>query len=170
MPIFPNILAKATYLCLPWHCWDRERSCDTSVNQYISFFPLFKQQKSCGLRIDSPFPWQTVLSQGGRSQAVEQSRYLMLGQLSEPWLQPRPAAGSGFACWIIELSLRARWLGLPTAGYAIALSSSSLSETTRKTREFPHLPGSRGTAIVLLWLRGGSGVQRTTHTYPRPAN
>lgn len=111
---------------------------------------------------DSSFPWQAVLSQRGRSQAVEQSRYLMLGQLSEPWLQPKPAAGSGFACWIIELSLCARWLGVPTAG----LSSSSLSETLSKIREFPHLPDSRGTTIVLLWLRGGSGMQRATPDLP----
>ncbi|XP_025974331.1 glycine receptor subunit alpha-1 isoform X5 [Dromaius novaehollandiae] len=45
-----------------------------------------------------PWPWQTVLSQGGRMQAVEQSHYVLLGQPSEPWLETKSAAGSGFAC------------------------------------------------------------------------
>lgn len=82
-------------------------------------------------------PWQSVLSQAGRSQAVEQRRYLMLGQLSEPWLEPKSAAGSGFACWIIELSLHARQPVVPTAGCAIALNGVSLSEMKEQIRGNP---------------------------------
>lgn len=83
---------------------------------------------------DCSFPWQTALPQAGRSQTEEQRRYPLLGQVSEPWLWPRAAAGSGFACWIIELFLCA------TAGRA---NGASLSEMKGKSREFPSLPSSR---------------------------
>lgn len=85
----------------------------------------------------------------------------MLGQLPQPWLEPRSAAGSGFACWIIELSLRARRPVVPTAGRAIALDGASLSEMKEQIQGIP-LPArqqGRGLAAHTPQLLAHAGEQ-----------
>lgn len=160
MTIFPNVLAKATQfsetLCTAemaeghtmsvWTSTSAPSSMGAAANLWAAAFS---------------FPWQTVLSQVGRSQAVEQRRYLMLGQLPEPWLEPKSAAGSGFACWIIELSLHARRPAVPTTGCEIVLNGTSLSEMKEEIQGIP-LPArrqGRGLAVCTPRLLVHAGKQ-----------
>lgn len=97
MTIFPNVLAKATQLS--------ETLCTAEMTEgrIIPVQTSTSVPSSTGAAANLwaaafSFSWQTVLSQAGRSQAVEQRRYLMLGQLPKPWMEPKSAAGSSFAC------------------------------------------------------------------------